>query len=141
MTRPSGRTSVRTVPSALSVLRVRSRRTAVLTAAAVASAAALLVPAASASASPSSADPGVPVTVWASNVRLHNAPHVSAPSPAEFGPGTLIDICQTPGDTVTDPAGTSSWWSLVELPQGSDALYMSNVFIKGGEKIAGVPDC
>jgi hypothetical protein len=121
----------------------RPRRTAVLTAAAVASAAALLVPvaSASASASESEADPGVPVTVWASNVRLHNAPHVSAPSPAEFGPGELIDICQTPGDTVTEPQGTSSWWSLVELPSGSDALYMSNVFIKGGEKIAGVPDC
>ncbi|MCF3965063.1 peptidase M23 [Streptomyces fuscigenes] len=123
----------------------RPRAAAVLVTAAAA-AAALLVPTASASAgpapaSPASADPGVPVTVWASNVRLHNAPHVAAPSPAEFGPGELIDICQTPGDTVTEPQGTSSWWSLVELPGGSDALYMSNVFIKGGEKIAGVPDC
>ncbi|WP_345655826.1 peptidase M23 [Streptomyces tremellae] len=129
----------------------RPRTAAVLTAAAVTATAALLVPAASASASvpaaasraasAAQADPGVQVTVWASNVRLHNAPHVSAPSPAEFGPGTLIDICQTPGDPVTEPQGSSSWWSLVELPSGSDALYMSNVFIKGGEKIAGVPDC
>ncbi|MEW2546814.1 peptidase M23 [Streptomyces sp. NPDC047002] len=130
----------------------RPRTAAFLTAGAVAAAAALLAPAASAApAAPAAgvaeapnaaqADPGVQVTVWASNVRLHNAPHVSAPSPAEFGPGTLIDICQTPGDLVTEPQGSSSWWSLVELPSGSDALYMSNVFIKGGEKIAGVPDC
>lgn len=84
---------------------------------------------------------GTRVTVWASNVRLHTGPHVNDPSPTTFGPGELIASCQTRGDRVNDPAGTSEWWSFVSLPSGSDELWISNVFLKGGEKIDGVPDC
>lgn len=84
---------------------------------------------------------GTRVTVWASGVRLHTGPHLTDPVVATFGPGELIDLCQTKGDRVTDPAGNSEWWSFVELPTGSDDVFISNVFIKGGEKIAGVPDC
>lgn len=84
---------------------------------------------------------GTRVTVWASNVRLHTGPHINDPSPTTFGPGELIARCQMKGDRVTDPAGTSEWWSFVSLPTGSDELWISNVFLKGGEKIDGVPDC
>jgi hypothetical protein len=84
---------------------------------------------------------GTRVTVWASNVRLHTGPHINDPSPTTFGPGDLIASCQMKGDRVTDPAGTSEWWSFVSLPSGSDELFISNVFLKGGEKMDGVPDC
>lgn len=88
------------------------------------------------------AQAGKEVQVWASNVRLHVEPTVGSPSPTTFGPGTLIDFCQKQGDFVSEPGqGSSSWWSYVELPGGSDGLFISNVYLVGGEKIDGVPDC
>ncbi|WP_461059282.1 peptidase M23 [Streptomyces pseudoechinosporeus] len=82
------------------------------------------------------------VYVWATNVRLHVEPYVNSPSPAKVSQETLIGFCQKQGDTVTEPGqGTSSWWTLVEKPGGSDSLFISNVYLVGGEKIEGIPDC
>ena len=82
------------------------------------------------------------VYVWATNVRLHVEPYVNSPSPTKVSQETLIGFCQKQGDTVTEPGqGTSSWWTLVEKPGGSDSLFISNVYLVGGEKIEGIPDC
>jgi hypothetical protein len=123
------------------------RRTAAVlagAAAATATAVALSLTAPSAAAAdtgPASAQ-AKDVYVWATNVRLHVEPYVNSPSPTTVSQETLVGLCQKQGDTVTEPGqGSSSWWTQVEKPGGSDSLFISNVYLVGGEKIEGIPDC
>ncbi|KAF4405122.1 MULTISPECIES: peptidase M23 [Streptomyces] len=82
------------------------------------------------------------VYVWASGVNVRVEPELNAPSPAKVGPETLIGFCQTQGDLVNDPAvGSNNWWTQVEKPGGSDTLWISNLYLEGGQKIEGIPDC
>jgi len=51
-------------------------------------------------------------------------------------------VCQTQGQYVNDPAvGGNNWWTAVQEFAGSDIAWVNNLYIRGGEKIAGVPDC
>lgn len=84
------------------------------------------------------------VYVYATSVHLREAPRTSATVLATVSHIHLTDWCQTNKNTtpVADPSGgTNTWWSKVTLTTGSDDAWVSNVFLQGGRKIAGVPDC
>ncbi|MGW1541919.1 peptidase M23 [Streptomyces sp. NPDC002309] len=48
--------------------------------------------------------------------------------------------CQREGETIHDSGYSNRWWTLVELADGKVG-WVNNIYIQGGEKIAGVPDC
>ncbi|MFD5536775.1 peptidase M23 [Streptomyces sp. NPDC127079] len=84
------------------------------------------------------------VYVYATDVHLRAAPNTSAAILATVSHIYLYDYCQTDKNTtaVPDPnGGTNSWWSEVTLTTGSDFAWVSNVYLQGGRKISGVPDC
>ncbi|MFF0743033.1 peptidase M23 [Streptomyces sp. NPDC004111] len=84
------------------------------------------------------------VYLYASNVNLREFPRTSAHVLATKSKIWLLDYCQTDRNTtpVKSPDGTMNrWWSKVTLTSGSDFAWVSNVYLRGGKKIAGVPDC
>ncbi|MFF5979562.1 peptidase M23 [Streptomyces olindensis] len=99
-----------------------------------------------AQASPAVADGGDPtltdVYIWATNVNLRQEPTTNSPRLAVRSQWWADAICQKQGQTVHDPAvGTNNWWTAVMELSGSDVAWVNNLYIRGGEKIAGVPDC
>jgi hypothetical protein len=82
------------------------------------------------------------VYIWATDVNLRQQPTTDSPRLAVRSQWWADAKCQTQGQTVHDPAvGTNSWWTLVTEFAGSDPAWVNNLYIRGGEKIAGVPDC
>ncbi|MGW7415712.1 hypothetical protein [Streptomyces sp. NPDC054863] len=78
------------------------------------------------------------------HVNLREFPRTSAHVLATKSRIWLLDYCQTDRNTtpVRSPDGTKNrWWSKVTLPAGSDFAWVSNVYLRGGKKIAGVPVC
>lgn len=107
-------------------------------------AAGALVAAPTAEARPANADAYKMVYVYATDVHLREAPRTNATIVDSVSHVYLRDYCQTNRNTtpVADPnGGTNPWWSRVTLASGSDFAYVSNVFLRGGRKISGVPDC
>ncbi|CAL9283590.1 MULTISPECIES: hypothetical protein [Streptomyces] len=99
-----------------------------------------------AQASPAVAGGGDPtltdVYIWATNVNLRQEPTTESPRLAVRSQWWADAICQKQGQTVHDPAvGTNNWWTAVMELSGSDVAWVNNLYIRGGEKIAGVPDC
>ncbi|CAL9643852.1 MULTISPECIES: peptidase M23 [Streptomyces] len=100
----------------------------------------------SAQAAPAVANGGDPaltdVYIWATDVNLRQQPTTDSPRLAQRSQWWADAICQTQGQTVHDPAvGTNNWWTAVMEFSGSDVAWVNNLYIRGGEKIAGVPDC
>jgi hypothetical protein len=54
--------------------------------------------------------------------------------------GSYQAKCQKQGETVSDLGYTNNWWTDVLTPNGHEG-WVTNIYIKGGTKIAGVPDC
>ncbi|MFI9613451.1 peptidase M23 [Streptomyces sp. NPDC052023] len=91
------------------------------------------------------------VYIWATNV---NVRHDGADADCVFHPSrascptvvatvsrtTAKGHCQRVGETIHDSGYSNRWWTLVELADGKIG-WVSNIYIQGGEKIAGVPDC
>ncbi|MFF3848753.1 peptidase M23 [Streptomyces sp. NPDC002328] len=91
------------------------------------------------------------VYIWASNV---NVRHDGADADCVFHPSrascptvvatvsrtTAQGHCQRQGETIHDSGYSNRWWTLVELADGRIG-WVNNIYIRGGEKIAGVPDC
>ncbi|MFG3659768.1 peptidase M23 [Streptomyces sp. NPDC047706] len=91
------------------------------------------------------------VYIWATNV---NVRHDGADADCVFHPSrascptvvatvsrtTARGHCQRIGETVRDSGYSNRWWTLVELADGKIG-WVNNIYIQGGEKIAGVPDC
>ncbi|MEV2216061.1 peptidase M23 [Streptomyces sp. NPDC050997] len=99
-----------------------------------------------AQAAPATADGGDPtltdVYVWATDVNLREQPNTSSNVLAVRSTYWLDAVCQKQGQTVTDPAvGTNNWWTAVMELSGSDIAWVNNLYLRGGQKIAGVPDC
>ncbi|MFF3933320.1 peptidase M23 [Streptomyces hirsutus] len=106
---------------------------------------ALAAPAEHVSVAPAAAadDPRLTnVYVWATNVNLREWPNTRSNILAVRSQYWLDAVCQTQGETVTDPAvGTNNWWTQVMELSGSDVAWVNNLYLRGGQKIAGVPDC
>ncbi|MFJ4686636.1 peptidase M23 [Streptomyces sp. NPDC088789] len=99
-------------------------------------------PAASAAARPS-------VYIWATDVNLRHDgadpncvfhPSRTCPVVAKVSRTTVDAHCQRTGETVHDLGYSNRWWTQVELADGTIG-WVNNLYIRGGEKIAGVPDC
>lgn len=76
--------------------------------------------------------------VWASNVNVRATPSVSGAKAGTIATPTTVDIsCQAAGEKVTDSGYSSTYWSKIASPAG----YISNVYIKGTDKLDGVPMC
>ncbi|EGX54863.1 hypothetical protein SZN_35792 [Streptomyces zinciresistens K42] len=96
-----------------------------------------------AEAAPTGGDPNLTdVYVWATDVNVRSEPTSASPRLGVLSTTWLDAVCQKQGQFVNDPAvGSNSWWTAVMLFGGSDVGWVSNLYIQGGEKIAGVPDC
>ncbi|MFD4540035.1 peptidase M23 [Streptomyces bauhiniae] len=122
----------------------------------------VVIPAGSASAAPTSAPTAsvapataraaatVTVYVWGSNVAVRayesannclNYPSISC---RLLGRVTQVygeATCQKRGQTVNAEGITNNWWTFLD-PNGSvPGGWVSNIYIRGGQKIEGVPDC
>ncbi|PPS78427.1 peptidase M23 [Streptomyces sp. MH60] len=104
---------------------------------------ALAATAQAAPAAPSGGDPTLTdVYIWATDVRLRQQPTTDSSVLAVRSTYWLDAVCQKRGQYVTDPAvGGNDWWTAVQEFSGSDIAWVSNLYLRGGEKIAGVPDC
>ncbi|MCT7355379.1 peptidase M23 [Streptomyces sp. 15-116A] len=94
-------------------------------------------------AAPAGGDPTLTdVYIWATNVNLRERPTRQSTVLAVRSKYWLDAVCQTQGETVRDPAvGTNNWWTAVQEFAGSDIAWVNNLYLRGGQKIAGVPDC
>ncbi|MGX1032508.1 peptidase M23 [Streptomyces sp. SAI-097] len=104
---------------------------------------ALAATAQAAPAAPSGGDPTLTdVYIWATDVRLRQEPTTDSNVLAVRSTYWLDAVCQKRGQYVNDPAvGGNDWWTAVQEFSGSDIAWVSNLYLRGGEKIAGVPDC
>jgi hypothetical protein len=90
------------------------------------------------------------VTVWATNVNVRDwrpgnclsFPSTNCPVVDHLAGGheTVEAVCQQPGQTITADGITNNWWMDIFGDNGQLG-WASNIFIVGGQKIAGVPDC
>ncbi|GAA1421877.1 hypothetical protein GCM10009601_22450 [Streptomyces thermospinosisporus] len=123
-----------------------TRRTATALGAAVLAVGALAATAQAAPAAPAAPAGGDPtltdVYIWATDVNLREHPTRNSNVLAVRSKYWLDAVCQTQGETVTDPAvGTNNWWTAVQEFSGSDIAWVNNLYLRGGQKIEGVPDC
>ncbi|MFF4270027.1 hypothetical protein [Streptomyces sp. NPDC001536] len=66
--------------------------------------------------------------VGTSNVNARSGPGTSYQIIKTYKPGTNISIvCQTPGETITGPLGTSNIWD-----KTSDGVFVSDTYVKTG---------
>ncbi|MFI7389643.1 MULTISPECIES: peptidase M23 [Streptomyces] len=120
-----------------------TRHSVTALAAALLTAGALTATAQAAPAAPSGGDPTLTdVYIWATDVRLRQEPTTDSNVLAVRSTYWLDAVCQKQGQYVNDPAvGGNSWWTAVQEFSGSDIAWVNNLYLRGGEKIAGVPDC
>ncbi|WP_282085868.1 peptidase M23 [Streptomyces tendae] len=120
-----------------------TRHSVTALAAALLTAGALTATAQAAPAAPSGGDPTLTdVYIWATDVRLRQEPTTDSNVLAVRSAYWLDAVCQKQGQYVNDPAvGGNSWWTAVQEFSGSDIAWVNNLYLRGGEKIAGVPDC
>ncbi|MGI5359048.1 peptidase M23 [Streptomyces sp. CA-252508] len=146
---------------------MNTRRLLKATTAAAAAVAALTLGSPAAVASPAAAQAGLPTTtassastasaaatsvyIWATSVNVRydgaDADCVHYPSRgscvkivATVSRTTAEGMCQHPGEEIVDSGYRNRWWTLLKLPDGTIG-WVNNIYIQGGEKIAGVPDC
>lgn len=92
------------------------------------------------------------VYIWGTNVNArYSSPLGIAQPSCHYYPSTncsieghftrqwVTAICQQQGASVTAEGITNNWWSLI-YGFGTQ-VWVSNIYIQGGQKIAGVPDC
>ncbi|WP_107047447.1 SH3 domain-containing protein [Streptomyces sp. NRRL F-2664] len=91
------------------------------------------------------------VYIWATNVNVRydaaDADCVHHPSRtsctkivATVSRTAAEGMCQHPGEEITDSGYRNRWWTLLKLPNGTIG-WVNNIYLQGGEKIAGIPDC
>ncbi|MFE5812651.1 peptidase M23 [Streptomyces sp. NPDC056479] len=131
-------------------MKTALRRCATVLAAAALSVGTLAV---TAEAAPTAAGPAVAaanngdpsltdIYIWATDVNLRSQPTSDSPRLAVRSQYWMDAVCQTQGQYVNDPAvGGNNWWTAVQEFAGSDIAWVNNLYIRGGEKIAGVRDC
>lgn len=90
------------------------------------------------------------VTIWATNVNVRSEgpgncftfPSTSCPVIDHLAGGgeTVAAFCQQQGQTITADGITNNWWMDLFGDNGQEG-WTSNIFIVGGQTIAGVPIC
>ncbi|MFV0137770.1 peptidase M23 [Streptomyces sp. HMX87] len=119
------------------------RRCATVLAAAALTAGAPATTAQAAPAAPAGGDPALTdVCIRATDVNLRQHPTTKSNVLAVRSQYWLDAVCQKRGAYVNDPAvGGNRWWTAVQEFSGSGIAWVDNLYLRGGEKIAGVPDC
>lgn len=80
---------------------------------------------------------GMMFSTWGTNVRAHSAPSTSSPVVRTFsGPAMVTVVCQKHAEVVTAEGYTNDAWS-----QLSDGSWLTNIYIRGGDWLDGVPVC
>ncbi|GHO93936.1 hypothetical protein KSF_039840 [Reticulibacter mediterranei] len=85
------------------------------------------------------------VTIYLDHRKVHDIDACATPTEncrvIEYvNAGSYQAKCQKQGDTVSDLGYTNNWWTDVLTPTGHWG-WVTNIYIKGATKIAGVPDC
>jgi hypothetical protein len=91
-----------------------------------------------------------PVYVWATGVNVRNGgdgycsyqpSRANCPTVVAVVSQTTLDAyCQARGETIHDSGYSNSWWTYVRT-SGGQLGWVNNIYLQGGEKMAGVPDC
>lgn len=87
----------------------------------------------------------VSVTIYLDHRKVHDINACTTPTEScrviEYvNAGSYQAKCQKQGDSVSDLGYTNNWWTDVLTPNGHWG-WVTNIYIKGDTKIAGVPDC
>ncbi|MEV1083742.1 NlpC/P60 family protein [Streptomyces sp. NPDC050211] len=89
-------------------------------------------------APPADGDPGGEHMSWGTDVQLRSGPSTGTPATEVLpGPTQLRIDCQARGEQVTSAGVTNDAWS--HLPDHN--AWISNIYIRGGAWIDGVPEC
>ncbi|KAI8815794.1 uncharacterized protein EV422DRAFT_345212 [Fimicolochytrium jonesii] len=81
------------------------------------------------------------VRIQGTNVNARECPHTGCKSLTKLSNKTVYGVCQTRGELVKNSNGyENDWWSKVVIG-ASKTAWVSNLYIQGGRKIAGIPDC
>jgi hypothetical protein len=85
------------------------------------------------------------VTVYLNHRKVHDfnacaTPIENCPVIDYVDKGLHPAECQAQGETVTDRGYRNNWWTKLQAPSGKWG-WVTNIYIKGGETIAGVPIC
>lgn len=94
------------------------------------------------------ANAGVSVFVYATNVNVREEftagcfqnPNTGCPVLERISRVQVTGECQIQGESITDLGITNDWWSSVVTPDGTTG-WVSNIYIQGGQTIAGEPIC
>jgi cell wall-associated NlpC family hydrolase len=79
------------------------------------------------------------IQVWANGVNVRAGPSTNDAVIGSVGISTLNAICQQQGAWVNANGYSNNWWTRINYGSGSG--WVSNIFIKGDQMIAGVPTC
>ncbi len=91
---------------------------------------------------------GVSVFVYATNVNVREEftagcfqnPNTGCPVLERISRVWVTGDCQIQGESITDLGITNEWWSSIVTPDGTTG-WVSNIYIQGGQTIAGEPIC
>jgi cell wall-associated NlpC family hydrolase len=81
----------------------------------------------------------ISVHVWADGVNIRAAPSTGAAVIGSVGISNLNAICQQQGSMVNAAGYSNNWWTKVNY--GSTTGWITNIYLQGGQTIAGVPTC
>jgi len=79
------------------------------------------------------------VQIWANGVNVRSGPSTSNSVIGSVGISTRTAICQQQGALVNAAGISNNWWTKINYNGGSG--WVSNIYIKGSQQIAGVPHC
>jgi len=81
----------------------------------------------------------VNVRIWADGVNVRSGPSTGNSVIGSIGISTQNAVCQQQGSTVTAAGITNNWWTKINY--GGGVGWITNIYIQGDYKIAGVPTC
>jgi serine/threonine protein kinase len=89
----------------------------------------------------------VTVSIWHAGVTVRSAAGACGTAPStkcaivdKLYVESTVAVCSARGQTITDLGYTNNWWTYVR-GHSKHWGWVNNIYIRGGHKIAGVPDC
>ena len=81
----------------------------------------------------------VNVQIWANGINVRSSPSTGSSVIGSVGISTQNAICQQQGEWVNAAGISNNWWTKISYGGGSG--WITNIYIQGGQQIAGVPTC
>ena len=79
------------------------------------------------------------IRTWANGINVRSGPSTGNSVIGSVGASNLNGICQQQGGLVNAEGHSNNWWTKINFGSGSG--WISNIYIVGGQQIAGVPIC